>query len=664
MKKIKTIITAITLILGFVIQSETFQAELSCFQNWYYSTTNISFQNSDERIRLLQELYQYSREKNVRIFASDEEELNTFSHVIHIFGDDALKDVFEKEYGITEKTYRSVLSGERRVVWHDFEELTDNRYRYVYTIAFIGDEEAICEVYDYMKDNFTLTRPMVTTASESDIIYLMWGMIVGIMVLLSCLETALNKKEVVVRIFMGESVWRIILKSIGLEILVDVLEFILIKSVVFHFISGECMERTVLLVYGAGVLVSCLLRLSYADYDIKRAFSNAGDSKAVLNFTYVLKIAITAVSVFLLVNNFGLLIRDLKEAARSGRLENYSAYSYLELIQKKYYRPDMSDEKLSEEANAESEFVHSVYEELYKGNYEKTKPVICQNVFHDTDKNLDFILVNEFGESFLADFTKGLEYDKNADVIYFIPDKWKDDGQVFSDAVDSLQNTIEDTEKLKNDVVFYSGNRYFSYINQYTSSGLENAQNPVIIFSRYDGVVHKDNLCFWAEPAHMMFRITDADIELLEEKYHLEEKGYETVRTNVQESSRYRNSLLRMAVAFLSSVCVFTLILQMVLIVSIVSMEYRFRAMELAVKKILGYSMWKKNKRLIFSSVFSNLITVPVLAVIGNITGMYKISSCVRIGICILLLELVVIVINIFRVESKNIQKILKGGCL
>lgn len=634
MKKIKAVIIAIILILGFVVQCETFQYELSSFNVWYYCSTDISFQSEEERVQLLQELYQYAEVKNVHVFANAWEQKNTFSHVVHLYGDSSLKELFEKEHGISEKTYRSLISGESRVVWHEFSELIDYQNRYVYTISFIGDDGSIRDVYEHMKENFTLTVPVITTASESDIIYLMWGIIAGILVLLSCMETALRKKEVVVRIFLGESVWGIILKSTGLEILVDYLEFILVKTVVFHFISGECMKQTVFLLYSCGILVSCLSRLTYADYDMKKAFSNAGDFRAVLNFTYVLKIVITAVSVFMLVNNFSLLLRDLKATVRPGRLDGYSDYSYLYLIQNTYYRPDISEEELDAVANEEYGFYYSVYENLYKNNYEKTKPVICQTILNDRDRNLKFVLVNEFGEPLLTDFIKDLDYDKNADAIYFVPKTWADNEQVLSYAGECLEETITDVN------------------------------SPVIIFSRFDGAANKDRLSLSVDPVHMMFKITDTDMKNLEKQFHLEEKGYETVITNAKESSKYRNSLLRTAIAFLSSICVFTLVLQMILIVSIVSMEYRFRAMELAIKKILGYGMWKKNMRLFLSCVFTNLVAIPALAVFGKTSGMYRASSCVKTGICVMILELVVIVINILRVESKNIQKILKGGCL
>ena len=102
MKKIKAVIIAIILILGFVVQCENFQYELSSFNVWYYCSTDISFESEEERVQLLQELYQYAEEKNVHVFANAQEQKNTFSHVVHLYGDSSLKELFEKKYGISQ----------------------------------------------------------------------------------------------------------------------------------------------------------------------------------------------------------------------------------------------------------------------------------------------------------------------------------------------------------------------------------------------------------------------------------------------------------------------------------------------------------------------------------------------------------------------------------
>lgn len=657
MKKIKAIIIAIILIPGFVLQCETFQQQLGNFTSAYYLTTEISFQDEKERVEMLRELERYAKEEQVTVFAGRTEMVNSFRFMEHFYGDSLIKPLFEKQHGVSEGVYRSVMSGETGVVFHEFAALAGEENRHVRSFSFIGEDAAVFRVYEKMLKNHELTSPSIINGTEADLICAMWGLIAGILLLLNCIETAFRKKEVTVRVSMGEGVWGIILKSAGLEILADLLEFFLLRAVVFRFVSGEYMGRTVFLLYCAGVFLSCLVYLSYADYDIRRAFSNADEPKTVLALIYVIKVVVTTVSIVLLVTNLHFLVRDLRSSNQSAMLGDYGGYSYL-------YFEDENWPMDTDESSERYDMQVSFYNELYRDHYETVKPAVCVHALTDMDRKLDYVLVNEFAQGMMGDFGKGLDYDRTADAVFFIPEDFAGDRDVTGDAQYCLSGIVADTEKLHTVVVFYGTDRYFTCVNQNASGGLETFKNPVVVFSRYDGAAHRDNLSLGTDYSSVMYCLSGTDAEDAIGKLPLGENGFKLVQTGVRESSEYHNSLLRKAIAFLSSVCVLTLLLQAVLVVSIVSMEYRFRAMELALKKIFAYSIWERNRGLFLVSALSNAVTTLGLSIAGTVTGLYSALTCLWVGAFVLAMELAVIVVNILRVEAKNIQKILKGGCL
>ena len=106
-------------------------------------------------------------------------------------------------------------------------------------------------------------------------------------------------------------------------------------------------------------------------------------------------------------------------------------------------------------------------------------------------------------------------------------------------------------------------------------------------------------------------------------------------------------------------------VMEAVLIQTVVRLEYSIRAKELAVKKILGYSILEKNKKIL-------LTTLLVIAVgfLGAVAACIALHITVAIGFLLLgglllsLLEVCVVVHNIVRTEKTEVVKILKGDSL
>ena len=96
----------------------------------------------------------------------------------------------------------------------------------------------------------------------------------------------------------------------------------------------------------------------------------------------------------------------------------------------------------------------------------------------------------------------------------------------------------------------------------------------------------------------------------------------------------------------------------------LISLEYSLNAKEISIKKILGYSIFSKNKNLFIRSAVV-FVLISVAEIIFSVLSK-KVSLLIGILITVVLLvfDMMLLMFFIFRIEQKQIVKILKGGAL
>jgi len=111
-------------------------------------------------------------------------------------------------------------------------------------------------------------------------------------------------------------------------------------------------------------------------------------------------------------------------------------------------------------------------------------------------------------------------------------------------------------------------------------------------------------------------------------------------------------------------VSILALLLAIITIFNIISLEYTVNAIELCVKKILGYGVLKKNIDIIGELFISNLFcAVIAILIMVNIFYINYVVVLVAIGV-IFFVDIVAILWSAYRIEKAQIVKILKGGTL
>ncbi|MCR5608393.1 MAG: hypothetical protein K6G26_04960, partial [Lachnospiraceae bacterium] len=298
MKVVRSILFFLVLLLGFVFQIELFQNELGRFDLAYYHSMNYKVED-DKLESFLLDVKEEAKKNNIYVFSTDNYYISRNKAVLDIYGnEEEIKSNIYNVMDLKEKKYVSFASGETTVKYHDFTELKNIKNNMKCMISFIGNDKDILSVYNALSSKYNVKYFDRYETTENDMIIIVWSMLAFVLVVMNCIEALRRKKEVVIRISLGESVKDVIIKAMLIDVVTYTVVYIVAKRFVYMFFTGDYSWRLALAIYIIGAVISLLPYISFSFYDIKKAFSNADESKAVLYILYGVKTLATAVTIF------------------------------------------------------------------------------------------------------------------------------------------------------------------------------------------------------------------------------------------------------------------------------------------------------------------------------------------------------------------------------
>ena len=134
-------------------------------------------------------------------------------------------------------------------------------------------------------------------------------------------------------------------------------------------------------------------------------------------------------------------------------------------------------------------------------------------------------------------------------------------------------------------------------------------------------------------------------------------------RSVIELCNQYKSNLVR-GVLLNSVLSAFLLVLNVMLISVIVKIEYLVHSKEIALKKILGYSVLQRNIAILSINVFSVFIAFVTGVILSKMYGIFDIGALCIVSVAILLINSTLILITMTVAEKHNTAHILKGGSL
>ncbi|MDI3311845.1 MAG: DUF1430 domain-containing protein, partial [Thermoanaerobacterium sp.] len=158
----------------------------------------------------------------------------------------------------------------------------------------------------------------------------------------------------------------------------------------------------------------------------------------------------------------------------------------------------------------------------------------------------------------------------------------------------------------------------------------------------------------------IMYKISSDEFNQFVEEHDLADQIVS--KTNVLDN--YENKwIIAKRVLYINFIfSILVLSLEFIIISSIIKLEYEVNAIELAIKKVMGHSMFEKHRKLFLMTVVTTILSILSAVIIAMIIEFNEFYYLIIGGVVILLLELFLISFYIHKTEKAKIQKILKGG--
>ena len=115
---------------------------------------------------------------------------------------------------IEEKTYTALIGGITVIEFEDFREAKNTGNGQEIMVSYIGDDDDIIATYQDLAKEYSISQPEFWQSTETDMMFIVWGLVAILMIVLNMIEVIRRQKEVVVRASLGENAAVIALKAV------------------------------------------------------------------------------------------------------------------------------------------------------------------------------------------------------------------------------------------------------------------------------------------------------------------------------------------------------------------------------------------------------------------------------------------------------------------
>ena len=661
MKKVKLIIAFFIMAVCLTLNGEFYASYLHTFEDDYASFTfkdGSSFAEKKEHI--LNGLDRLCAQENAGVFIRLRVKQSEFRTELVIYANQAASD-WLKSKDIDSGVHKSLFSGSTDIQIKELSEAAENDYSS--RIWLTGDSQAVRRVYDTVSKEFELTAlTSYTRNDKTRNLVILWIIASAAVLLFTAFDIVFQKKECFVRITMGTSVWRIIGSNILLDSAVLICGFLLLSAVLSRFVYIRYKYEIAIVVIIIIVILNSLIYLSMLRFTVKEALSGAGASKGLLFLCYLLRSTVIIVLMLSLSVNLSTASDNFDFLNGRKAVENFNGKSFLKL----HYYPEAYNKDpigmMNKTCSKELDIIRDEYSELD-----------CAVDFLALDGDVKYLLVNDKASAVLDNIE---EFDISAadkDKIYvLVPDSADIRKETaLSEAKSEYEIWFGGTE-LPFEAVEYPGGNVLYYGNQ-TELHSDLARDPVVIYFSEDiskKEMDYEELLIGGLLENLMLTADDETLKQLDEKYRLNENGMYLTAVSVNEDYEQYKDIIIKKIVILTSISGLMFVLGLLIIGAIIRIEYTVNAIELSVKKVLGYPLGKRYRRLFLTGRISYLIGVTVcVTVLKDYTLKYDDAgiSPLYIGLSAAIMvaaEMVVELRMICKTEKAKIVKILKGGSL
>lgn len=661
-KLIKLVILFIFVMCIFGLTETLFQDHIGMFK-YSYPNTSYTLPENQMQAEMNDAMLSAAKENDVQFFYVDSQYVSDFDGIVNIYySDEAVKECIAEKSLIKPGDYSTILDS-NTVNFYSLSEIKKSE-KNVNTYYLIGSSENINAFNVSLADSYGGAPIQKGYENEYDDFYemlLLWAIVIAVFVLLTIYELQTNKKEIAVSISMGENPTKIFAKNVIADACGIAVSYIT-AMVAFDYFQIFGFDGKAILISVIGLFLADVGVFSSVFFmKIKSVFSGKTNSKALLGTSYFLKALTTVLTV---------LIISVSCAAIKQAADFYSQKDFFETYNYNFVGISCYDKDGQYDIQKENMLKAQLQKKLFKSN----DALILDGGYSDKIGGRDFLLYNQNAGKYLFENIKDIkasELPKNK-VILLAPQKYFKNGIKEEDVgeikglIDFIYDNNDGNYTFEYETIYYKDNAKlmnFAYEN-YGLSGYK--VNPIVAYVNIDEAAEEQIKSPHA--TYSICNISSDEFQKLCSTYNDEffNSGLEIkpmVRSAMDNYMHYRN-LLQKTLVVGCFVSVMLILLEIILIYYVIKLEYIINAKELALKKIMGYSVFDRHKRLLLSTMIISAVGIIAALIINYSLKFSGVPYLLLGGILTAVIDIIVTVLFIIKTERTQLSKILKGGAL
>lgn len=647
MRKAKYLTYTILIVLAMILIGELYTWNLESFFN-DYSRTTFYKQKNISTDTMMSDIEKAAENNDVTVFTYDNKPSDSLGYTTYLYGTKGFEKVLETRSQVKEGSFDSLFLGNHVIRFKNIAEIKDAADITDYYLE--GSNNDLDNFKAQLINKYGGNFPQDASRSSDGTLSVLaiWLVVFILILLLTCYEIALKKKEIVVRMISGDRIWRMIGHSIAADCIVYVAVGITAWIILCRFTTVEYNQTITFIAFTGFLILDALLYFNVLRVDFKKDIKTNRTVKSVLAVSYVYKVISMVLVVVLMAGNITLIMSGIDCYQQKDFFEKHRDYSYIEL----------GMNRKQGNRNSAPEIMDKILAQFYSDMQFKGKAAQT------------LILRGESGaccfmDSGMKEYLRGiipeLKEKRIEEKVYFLLPKG-------SEKKDLRQCKklfeIEYSGKYDYELIYYDKAKMIAMDGDKQGYYGKQVKNIPVIFNNLEYNWRRSSSDLIYENYGTMYKVSDGEWRSFLQKEEKNISVKSSTKTNVYKVYlnhwRVQKRELTMGVALFALL----LLIDVFILRAIINYEYVVNAREIILKKTVGYSFLKRYKKIFVSLLSSSAIGMIMVIVIECLWTKNPDPSSVMGCIILIALEALITGIYTARVEKSKIQKILKGGTI
>lgn len=665
MKSIKLILSGLLILISITISGDLFQDYLRHFEYTFDHTSfTLPFKVNDKE--MTSELLKEAKKNDIRFFTVKRKSNGIYEENLCIyFSEPSVMEEIEKQCNIRIQTYNSMFFGKTIVCSELFEQSSDKLLSGTYYL--LGNEDNMFNFKMALIDKYGggLISDGYDPRDDGLFVVLIWTTVLVMFILLSLFEYSIQQKENALLISMGKNPNFIIVKNVIIDsstiILCYLLGFVIMSNITCPFFYQSFHILTIMLIVISDVLVySKLYKLQ-----VQKVFKGNINKKGLLRSCYIAKFVSTALTMALIASNLIVINEAVAWKSQKDYWEKYYSYNQLSA---RFVGTDTDN-------NANDEIDLKINYDAYSYFFNKADATLMAYVAGEDFFGKDVIAYNRNSLNYLSESIASVDFSNFKDnrVYALLPEKYyaQNFNKSQKEELEHMANYLMDwdgsyTEGVE--IVYYTDSVKLLALNSNFDFESNYYKNPIILFVNIDEERNPrintgdDNI--GSNSYFTMYDITPDEFEQFFETLCPSGYSVQLFSSNVGEQYEYKLGVAEKTLYINSFLTILLVILNFLISLVTIRLDYSVNAVELSIKKILGFSLFERQKKMFVGSAVcfvTSYITAIIICMILQLTAIYYVTL---FGFLFLLFDLITIIFVTQKTERNRTIKTLKGGAL